>query len=231
MSVLSSYFRKTDNTCYSGLSPSLYSCSDSLEAKNLAVSTVVPNYIKLTALAVVIASLTAGCGSTDTLVLSNSLSSDFQLRLNTAEQYEAGFNFNSNPSAEKVTAESQRAGSNAKVQYSLNEPLKGKLRSLMRAKFGSVTNSSDNQVTFTIESVEASSEDGVHRVQMTSSIEIQREGETYSRQVSRTLTTPIERVTGNMQPTISISEQDVEEFMLQFVVATDSFIDSNFGVD
>jgi hypothetical protein len=34
-----------------------------------------------------------------------------------------------------------------------------------------------------------------------------------------------------MQHTISISEQDVEEFMLQFVVATDSFIDSNFGVD
>ncbi len=101
----------------------------------------------------------------------------------------------------------------------------------MRAKFGSVTNSSDNQVTFTIESVEAISENEMHRVQMTASIEIQREGETYSRQVSRTLTTPIETVTGNMQPTISISEQDVEEFMLQFVVATDSFIDSNFGVD
>jgi len=192
---------------------------------------VVSNYVKLTALAILITSLTAGCGSTDTLVLSNSLSSDFQLRLNTAEQYEAGFNFNSNPNAEKVTAKSPRVGSSAKVQYSLNEPLEGKLRSLMRAKFGSVTNSSDNQVTFTIESVEAISENEMHRVQMTASIEIQREGETYSRQVSRTLTTPIETVTGNMQPTISISEQDVEEFMLQFVVATDSFIDSNFGVD
>lgn len=205
--------------------------NQSVRIEKFSSPSVVSNYVKLTALAVVIASLTAGCGSTDTLVLSNSLSSDFQLRLNTAEQYEAGFNFNSNPNAEKVTAESQRAGSNAEVQYSLNEPLEGKLRSLMRAKFGSVSNSSDNQVTFTIESVEANSEDGVHRVQMTSSIEIQREGETYSRQVSRTLTTPIETVTGNMQPTISISKQDVEEFMLQFVVATDSFIDSNFGVD
>jgi len=192
---------------------------------------VVPNYVKLTALAVVIASLTAGCGSTDTLVLSNSLSSDFQLRLNTAEQYEAGFNFNSNPDAQKVIAESPRMGSNAKVQYSLSEPLEGKLRGLMRAKFGSVTNSSDNQVTFTIESVKATSEDGVHRVQMTSSIEIQREGETYNRRVSRTLTTPVETVRGDIQNRVTLSEQDIEEFMLQFVVATDSFIDSNFGVD
>lgn len=231
MSVLSSYFRKTDNTCYSGLSPSLYSCSDSLEAKNLAVSTVVPNYIKLTALAVFIASLTAGCGSTDTLVLSNSLSSDFQLRLNTAEQYEAGFNFNSNPDAEKVVAKSPRVGSSAKVQYSLNEPLESKLRGLMRAKFGAVSNSSENQVSFTIENVRAISEDEVHRVEMTASIEIERQGETYSRKVSRALTTPIKTVTGNMQPTITLSEQDIEEFMLQFVVATDSFIDSNFGVD
>jgi len=192
---------------------------------------VVPNYVKLTALAVVIASLTAGCGSTETLVLSNSLSSDFQLRLNTAEQYEAGFNFNSTPSAEKVVAKSPRMGSSAKVQYSLSRPLEGKLRSLMRAKFGSVTNSSENQVTFTIENVDASSEDGVHRVQMTSSIEIQREGETYTREVSRTLTTPVETITGDIQNRVTLSEQDVEEFMLQFVVATDSFIDSNFGVD
>lgn len=191
---------------------------------------MVSDYAKLAVLAVLLASLTAGCGSTDTLVLSNNLSSDFQLELNTAEQYEAGFKFNSNPDAEKVVAKSG-SGTGAKVQYSLNGPLEGKLRSLMRAKFGSVSNSSENQVTFTIESVEASSKDGVHRVQMTSSVEIEREGETYNRKIARTLTTPIKRVTGEMQPTIKISKEDVEEFMLQFVVATDSFIDSNFGVD
>lgn len=191
---------------------------------------MVYRYIKLTALAVLLASVTVGCGSTDTLVLSNNLSSDFQLKLNTAEQYEVGFSFNPNPDAE-VVAESQRVGSTAKIEYSLNDPLRGKLVSLMRAKFGSVTNSSDNQVTFTIESVEASSESDVHTVQMTSLIEIERGGETYSRRVSRSLTTPIERVSGKMQPTISLSEQDLEEFMLQFAVATDSFIDSNFGVD
>jgi len=192
---------------------------------------VISDYIKFAVLAVLLTSLTAGCGSTETVVLSNSLSSDFQLKLNTAEQYEAGFNFNSNPDAERVVAKSPRVGSSAKVQYSLSEPLEGKLRNLMRAKFGSVTNSSENQVTFTIENVDASSEDGVHRVEMTSLIEIEREGETYTREVSRALTTEVERVSGNMQPTVTINEQDVEEFMLQFVVATDSFIDSNFGVD
>lgn len=189
------------------------------------------DYIKLTVLAVLLASVTAGCGSTNNLVLSNNLSSDFQLRLNTAEQYEAGFKFNPNPNAEKVVVEdTERPVNDAKVQYSLNDPLEGKLRSLMRAKFGAVTNSSGNQVTFTIKNVEASSEDGVHRLEMTSSIEIEREGETYSRRVSRTLTTPIEREASGI-PTITLSEQDLEEFMLQFVVATDSFIDSNFGVD
>lgn len=188
------------------------------------------DYIKLTVLTVLLVSLTAGCGSTETLVLSNNLSSDFQLRLNTAEQYEAGFNFNSNPNAE-VVAESPRAGSSAKVQYSLNDPLRGKLVSLMRTKFGSVANSSDNQVTFTIESVEVSSENEVHKVGMVASIKIEREGETYTRNVSRGLATPIKTVTGEMQPTITLSDQDLEEFMLQFVVATDSFIDSNFGVE
>lgn len=175
--------------------------------------------------------ITSGCGSTDRLLLSENLSSEFQLRANTVEQYEASFNFNSNPDAEKIVAKDQRTGSTAKVQYSLNDPLKGKLTSLMRAKFGSVSESADNKVVFSIEEVNTRNEDGVHEVSATALIEIERDGESYTRRVSRSTSSAIEPVTGNIQNQVTLDEENLNEFIMQFVVATDSFIDSNFGVD
>jgi len=175
--------------------------------------------------------ITSGCGSTDRLLLSENLSSEFQLKVNTAEQYETSFNFNPNPNAEKIIAEDQRTGSAAKVQYSLNGPLEGRLTSLVRSKFGSVSESSDNKITFSVEDVSARSVDGTHSIEVTALVEIEREGETYTRRIARSTSTPIKPVTGNVQNQVTLDKETLDEFVMQFVVATDSFIDSNYGVD
>jgi S1-C subfamily serine protease len=176
----------------------------------------------------------SGCGSTDQIFLSDSLSSDIQLRINTAEEFNTDFNFSPHPEGDRIVVES--GASNSKAAYSINEPMKGRLEQLIRTKFGSVNESSENKILVSINRVEANNVvdrplgSGKHVISMEIGVEIQRDGEIYKREIERESEIEIEVVDKLGRP-INLDEDQISEFMNQFVVGVNSFIDSNFGVD
>lgn len=188
--------------------------------------------LTLFAVAVVVFS---GCTSTNRLNLSDSLSSDTQLRVSSAEQFDVDFQFSPNPEGDRIEAST----GGATAVYSLNDPLEGKLTQLMRSKFGSIDQSSENKVTVSVDRVEANtdnevlSNEGVHSVEMEITAEIVRDGETFTRTIERDVDVDISQETssGGLQSDVDVEEGPLNEFLQQFVVGVDSFINSNFGVE
>jgi hypothetical protein len=164
--------------------------------------------------------------------MSNALPSDTQLRLNTAEEYEAGFEFSGHPEGDEVSVET----STASAVYDLNGTLEGRLTQLVRSKFGSTTPSSDNEIKVSVDEIEvendtkAFSNVGAHQVSVEVGVEIVREGETFTRTIGRSAQIDAEQ-TGDIIPQTEVDKRQLNEFIMQFVIGVDSFIDSNFGVE
>jgi len=177
----------------------------------------------------------SGCTSTNRLNLSDSLSSDTQLRVNSAQQFDVGFQFSPHPEGDKIEAST----GGATAVYSVNDPLEGRLTQLMRSKFGSVDQSSENKVTVSIDRLETNtdneilSNEGVHSIEMEVTAEIVRDGETFTRTIERNAEANISQVesSGGLQSDVDVEEGPLDEFLQQFVVGVDSFINSNFGVE
>jgi len=176
--------------------------------------------------------LLSGCGGTSRIGMSNALPSDTQLRLNTAEEYEAGFEFSGHPEGDEVSVET----STASAVYDLNGTLEGRLTQLVRSKFGSTTPSSDNEIKVSVDEIEvendtkAFSNVGAHQVSVEVGVEIVREGETFTRTIGRSAQIDAEQ-TGDIIPQTVVDKRQLNEFIMQFVIGVDSFIDSNFGVE
>jgi hypothetical protein len=109
----------------------------------------------------------------------------------------------------------------------------------MRSKFGSVDQSSENKVTVSIDRLETNtdneilSNEGVHSIEMEVTAEIVRDGETFTRTIERNAEANISQVesSGGLQSDVDVEEGPLDEFLQQFVVGVDSFINSNFGVE
>jgi hypothetical protein len=174
----------------------------------------------------------SGCGTTSQVGMSNALPSVTQLRLNTAEEFETDFAFSGHPEGDKVKIST----STSATVYDLNGVLEGRLTQLLRSKFGSINPSSDNKISVSVDRIEtendtrAFSSGGTHQVSVEVGVEITREGETFTRTISRSAQIDAKQ-TGELVPKTVVDEAQLEEFIMQFVVGTDSFIDSNFGVD
>jgi hypothetical protein len=180
-----------------------------------------------------VALLTSACTNTEELRISDNLRSETQMRISSVEDFSTNFQFSSNPSAGQVEIST---GPAARV-YSMNEILEGRITQLMRSKFGSIDQSSENSVSVSIESFEAQTEnevmgnEGVHQVDMTVNVEVVRDGETFNRTIERSAEIGFSQTEEAMAPSVEIDEANMNEFISQFVVGVDSFIDSNFGVD
>jgi hypothetical protein len=155
------------------------------------------------------------------------------MRISSVEDFSTNFQFSPNSSAERIKISTGPAAG----VYSMNEILEGRVTQLMRSKFGSIDQSSENSVSVSIERFEAQTDneimgnEGVHQVDMTVSIEVERDGETFNRTVERSAEIGFSQTDEAMSPSVEIDEADMNEFISQFIVGTDSFIDSNFGVD
>lgn len=179
------------------------------------------------------AALLTACTNTEKLSLSDNLRSETQMRISSVEDFSTDFQFSSNPEAEQIEISTGPAAG----VYSMNDILKGRMTQLMRSKFGSIDQSSENSVSVSIESFEAqtdneiTSSEGVHEVDMSVNIEVVRDGETFNRTIERDTDISFRQTDDAMSPSVEIDEDDMNEFISQFIVGTDSFIDSNFGVD
>ena len=177
--------------------------------------------------------LLVGCTATKPMGLSNSLSSETQLQLDAVEEESVNFQFSPNANGERVEISN---GAVSKV-YSVNSTLEGRIQQLLRAKFQSVSESSDNTVSISIESVNASNDlatlgnTGTHSVEVEMLAEITKGGETATRSIKRDATLNFEQVGEGFEASLEIDERKLEEFMSQFVVGVNSFVDANFDVD
>lgn len=177
--------------------------------------------------------LASACTNTEKLRVSDNLRSETQMRISSVEDFSADFQFSSNPEAERIEISTGPAAG----VYSMNEILKGRMTQLMRLKFGSIDQSSENSVSVSIGSFEARTDnevmgnEGVHQVDMAVNIEVVRDGETFNRTIERSAEIAFSQTDEAMSPSVEIDEADMNEFISQFIVGTDSFIDSNFGVD
>ncbi len=177
--------------------------------------------------------LTSACTNTEALRISDNLRSETQMRISSVEDFSTSFQFSPNSAAEQIEISTGPAAG----VYSMNEILEGRMTQLMRSKFGSVDQSSENSVSVSIENFEAQTNneimgnEGVHQVDMEISIEVIRDEETFNRTIERSAEIGFSQTDETMSPSVEIDEDDMNEFISQFVVGTDSFIDSNFGVD
>lgn len=175
----------------------------------------------------------SGCTSTQRVGVSDSLPSETQMRMNSAEDFSADFQFSAHSNGDQIEIDTGPAVG----VYSMNEVLEGRLTQLMRSKFGSVDQSSENSVSVSITelntktNMQGLTDEGDHSIDMTMNVEIKRDGETFTRSIERSASIDITRNTGGMKgSTISVDKDKMNEFIAQFVVGVDSFIDSNFGV-
>lgn len=177
--------------------------------------------------------LTSACTNTEELRISDNLRSETQMRISSVEDFSTDFQFSPNPEAEQIEISTGPAAG----VYSMNEILKGRTTQLMRSKFGSIDQSSENSVSVSIESFEAQTDneimgnEGVHKVDMTVNIEVVRDDETFNRTIERSAEIAFTQTGEAMSPSVEIDDVDMNEFISQFIVGIDSFIDSNFGVD
>ncbi|MCS4135405.1 hypothetical protein GGP44_002061 [Salinibacter ruber] len=95
--------------------------------------------------------LTSACTNTEALRISDNLRSETQMRISSVEDFSTSFQFSPNSAAEQIEISTGPAAG----VYSMNEILEGRMTQLMRSKFGSVDQSSDNSVSVSIESFEA----------------------------------------------------------------------------
>lgn len=172
--------------------------------------------------------LSSGCVSTETVV-SNTLPYEAQQRINTSEEFDVDLDFKSHPDAETINA----SFAGAESSYSINRPFAGKLEQLFRAKFGEISEGSENKVEVEITDVNATSDTGppIHRLSMSVGVTVFHDGEENSRSFDfRTTIRPEDEGT---EYTVSyrIPPEPIEDFLMQYIVGIDSFLDSNLGIE
>ena len=170
----------------------------------------------------------SGCTSTNTTI-SNTLPYEAQQRINTSEEFDVDLTFKGHPDAETVTA----SFGGAESSYSINGPFKGKIEQLFRAKFGEVSEDSENKVIVEISDINPKSDTGppIHRLSMSVDATVMHEGEENSRNFSfRTTVRPVDEGT-DYTVAYRIPPQPIEDFLMQYVVGIDSFLDSTLGIE
>ena len=175
-----------------------------------------------------IALLFSGCTSTETVV-SNTLPYEAQQRINTSEEFDVDLEFEPHPDAETITA----SFAGAESSYSINGPFAGKLEQLFRSKFGEISEESSNKVIVEISNVNTNSETGPprHRLSMSVDVTVEQNGKKNSR--SFKFSTTIRPEDEGTQYTVAyrIPPEPIEDFLMQYVVGIDSFLDSNLGIE
>lgn len=175
-----------------------------------------------------VALLFSGCTSTETVV-SNTLPYEAQQRINTSEEFDVDLEFEPHPDAETITA----SFGGAESSYPINRPFAGKLEQLFRSKFGEISEDSNNKVMVEIENVSTNSETGPprHRLSMSVSVTVESNGEENSRSFDfRTTIRPEDEGT-EYTVAYRIPPEPIEEFLMQYIVGIDSFLDSNLGIE
>lgn len=169
-----------------------------------------------------------GCTSTETVV-SDTLPYEAQQRINTSEEFDVDLTFEPHPDAEAVTA----SFGGAENTYRLNEPFRGKLEQLFRAKFGEISEDSDNKVKVEITDIDTESETGPlrHRLAMTVNVTTNQNDEQNEREFSFQTTIRPNNVGNEYEVAYRIPPESIEDFLMQYVVGIDSFLDSNFGIE
>jgi uncharacterized lipoprotein YajG len=167
-----------------------------------------------------------GCTSTETTI-SDTLPYEAQQRINTSEEFNVDFTFKGHPDAETITA----SFGGAKSSYSINGPFKGKLEQLFRAKFGEISEDSENKVKVQVSDINPKSETGppIHRLSMSVDVTVMHEGKENSRNFSfRTTVRPKDET--DMTISYRIPPEPIEDYLMQYVVGIDSFLDSTLGI-
>jgi hypothetical protein len=172
--------------------------------------------------------LSSGCVSTETVV-SNTLPYEAQQRINTSEEFDVDLDFEPHPDAETITA----SFAGAESSYSINRPFAGKLEQLFRSKFGEISEESDNKVEVSITDVSTTSETGppIHRLSMSVETTVIHEGEKNSRSFDFRTTIRPEDESTEYTVSYRIPPEPIEDFLMQYIVGIDSFLDSNLGIE
>jgi hypothetical protein len=175
----------------------------------------------------------SGCTSTSRLNLSKNLESDTQLQVEALEQESISFQFEGHPDAKNVEV------SNGPVAqtYSMNSVLEERLKQLVRYKFESIDSSAENKVTFTIDRFEASTDNqltgsgGTHSITAELSVEVQNGEESSTRTIERSTNLNFEQVGDGMSASLELDKSGMNEYVRQFVLGANAFMDTSFDVD
>jgi hypothetical protein len=169
-----------------------------------------------------------GCVSTETVV-SNTLPYEAQQRINTSEEFDVDLSFEPHPDAETITA----SFGGAESSYSINSPFAGKLEQLFRSKFGEISEGSDNKVEVVISDISTKSDTGptIHKLSMTVDVTVTHDGSQNSREFSFGTTIRPEDESTEYTVAYRIPPKPIEDFLMQYIVGIDSFLDSNLGIE
>lgn len=182
------------------------------------------HYSLLPSLVVSLPLLLFGCVTSQTTV-SDTLPYEAQQRINTSERFEVEFSFEGHPDGDMITANFTGRGN---AEYPINSPLEGKLRQLVRTKFGSVTEESENAVKVSIEDIQTENNTSMSAYKHNLTLKVKAIVEQGMDSKSRTISRSIEMVPSG--ETGGFKEDEINDFLMQYVVAIDAFIDSNYGL-
>jgi len=162
-------------------------------------------------------------------MVSNTLPYEAQQRINTSEEFDVDLEFEPHPDAETINA----SFAGAESSYSINKPFAGKIEQLFRAKFGEIKEGSQNKVTVSITDINTSSETGppIHQLSMLVNVTVEHGGETNSRNLEFNTRIRPEDESTEYAVSYRIPPEPIEEFLMQYIVGIDSFIDSNLGIE
>jgi len=166
----------------------------------------------------------SGCITSQTTV-SDTLPYEAQQRINTAEEFNVSFNFEGHPDGDIITASFPGRGD---AEYPINGPLEGKLRQLVRTKFGSIDETSSSRIEVSVQDIETEDQTSMSAYKQKLSMEVRAEVNHDGNSESRTFDRSIEMVPSG--ETGGFKEEDINGYLMQYVVAVDKFIDSNFDI-
>jgi uncharacterized lipoprotein YajG len=166
-----------------------------------------------------------GCAVTKTVEVpvSNIIPPRMQQQINTAASKSVSFNFKGTPKAERVVVHFKRL----KNAYSIDKPFKQLFRELMRTKFQDIKPESSNKINVEISSFKTTNNNSEYSLRMTITVQLADGKRKDERKFTYGTSAGYKFSIGHAR---FIQIKPANQLLLKFVIATDKYIDSFYGI-
>lgn len=171
--------------------------------------------------------IVTGCSTTNKANISNAIPYEVQQNIRTSEVEQVRFEFTPAESGELIE---ETINGMATMQYEVNDPMRGLFTELMQSKFATISDDASDLVKVDIMEVTHSTRRFDHSLSMRVRVTTVKDGEEKSREFAYSDDMEIGFETEGFTSTAYPPSDDIHDLMMKFVIATDRFIDSSFGL-